>query len=408
MQRALRAAPHRRYSFLLLLSVLLAACDAVQETPPMPPPQVGFVVVEPQAITLQQSLPGRTSAYLIAQVRPQVSGVIQKRQFQEGQRVEAGQVLYEIDARRYRARVATAQAELNRVKAAARSVSLRADRAKSLLASRSISQQEFDEAQAARDEALAAIASAQAVLDTASINLQDARIKAPIGGRISRSEVTAGALVTANQVAPLTTIRQLDPIYVDLTQSVQDLRKLRLAIERGELESVRSEQAKVTLLFDDGSEYHHQGTLQFSDFAVDEGTGSITLRALFPNPKGELLPGMFVRARLPEGHRQNAIVVPQKAISRDPTGQAFAWTLSDDNTARLTPVVTERALDNQWLIASGLQQGDRLIVDGFQMLRPDTPVTPQDVTPQAATNDAATDKERDSTSADNTPATTQQ
>ena len=281
-----------------LLGLQLAGCGDAGQTgqQQQQAPEVGFVTVKARTVTLDRELPGRTTAHLIAEVRPQVSGVIEKRLFEEGQEVKAGQALYQIDDRTYRANVASAKAELARAQATLKSNTLRAERIQKLLERRSVSQQEYDEAKAALDENRAAVAAARANLQSAQINLDYATIEAPIDGRIGRSNVTAGALVTANQAQALATIRQLDPIYVDLTQSSNELRKLRQAMAAGELQQVSEDEARITLLLEDGSSYEQPGVLQFSEYAVDESTGSVTLRALFPNPDGELLPGMF-RAR---------------------------------------------------------------------------------------------------------------
>ena len=363
----------------VLLGLQLAGCsDNGGQGGQMPQqaPEVGFLTVKAETVTLNRELPGRTSAHRIAEVRPQVSGVIKERLFQEGQEVNAGQPLYQIDDRTYRAAVATARAELARAQATLHSNELREKRFRQLLDKRSVSQQEYDEARAQLDENKAAVAAARANLQSAQINLDYATISAPIDGRIGRSSVTAGALVTANQPQTLATIRQLDPIFVDLTQSSNDLRQLRKAMAAGELEQVSEDQALITLLLEDGSQYPQAGVLQFSEYAVDESTGSVTLRALFPNPDGDLLPGMFVRGRLPEGQRTNTILVPQKSITRDPTGQAFAMLIDSNDMVKKVKVNTERAVKSQWLISSGLHQGDRLIVDGLQRIQPGMPVTP--------------------------------
>ena len=375
-------------TFAVLLSLQLAGCDdsgGQQGQMQQPAPEVGFITVTPKTVTLNRELPGRTTAHRIAEVRPQVSGVIKERLFQEGQEVKAGQPLYQIDDRTYRAAVATARAELARAQATLHSNELREKRFRQLLEKRSVSQQEYDEALAQLEENKAAVAAARASLQSAQINLDYATIAAPIDGRIGRSSVTAGALVTANQVQTLATIRQLDPIYVDLTQSSNDLRQLRKAMAAGELEQVSEDQARITLLLEDGSHYPQSGTLQFSEYAVEESTGSVTLRALFPNPDGELLPGMFVRGRLPEGQRSNAILVPQKSITRDPTGQAFAMLIDDQNMVQKVPVDTERAVKSQWLISQGLNAGDRLVVDGLQRIQPGMPVSPVDTAQDADT-----------------------
>ncbi|MQX53597.1 efflux RND transporter periplasmic adaptor subunit [Alcanivorax sediminis] len=377
----------------VLVGLQLAACsDSGNQAGQMQQqaPEVGFMTVNAETVTLNRELPGRTTAHRIAEVRPQVSGVIKERLFQEGQEVKAGQPLYQIDDRTYRATVATARAELARAQATLHSNELREKRFRQLLEKRSVSQQEYDEARAQLDENKAAVAAARASLLSAQINLDYATISAPIDGRIGRSSVTAGALVTANQAQALATIRQLDPIFVDLTQSSNDLRQLRKAMAAGELEQVSEDQARITLLLEDGSAYPQPGILQFSEYAVDESTGSVTLRALFPNPDEDLLPGMFVRGRLPEGQRSNTILVPQKSISRDPTGQAFAMLIDSENMVKKVNVTTERAVKSQWLISQGLKEGDRLIVDGLQRIQPGMPVTPVDTASKAdSTNNTA-------------------
>lgn len=374
----------------VILGLQLAGCSdngGQQGQMQQQAPEVGFITVESETVTLDRELPGRTTAHRIAEVRPQVSGVIKERLFEEGQEVKAGQPLYQIDDRTYRAAVATARAELARAQATLHSNELREKRFRQLLEKRSVSQQEYDEARAQLDENKAAVAAARASLQSAQINLDYATISAPIDGRIGRSNVTAGALVTANQAQAMATIRQLDPIFVDLTQSSNELRQLRQAMAAGELEQVSEDQARITLLLEDGSAYGQAGTLQFSEYAVDESTGSVTLRALFPNPDGDLLPGMFVRGRLPEGQRSNTILVPQKSISRDPTGQAFAMLIDSDNMVKKVNVTTERAVKSQWLISQGLNKGDRLIVDGLQRIQPGMPVSP--VNTEASANNTA-------------------
>ncbi|MCK0152096.1 efflux RND transporter periplasmic adaptor subunit [Alcanivorax sp. S6407] len=374
----------------VILGLQLAGCSdngGQQGQMQQQAPEVGFITVESETVTLDRELPGRTTAHRIAEVRPQVSGVIKERLFEEGQEVKAGQPLYQIDDRTYRAAVATARAELARAQATLHSNELREKRFRQLLEKRSVSQQEYDEARAQLDENKAAVAAARASLLSAQINLDYATISAPIDGRIGRSNVTAGALVTANQAQAMATIRQLDPIFVDLTQSSNELRQLRQAMAAGELEQVSEDQARITLLLEDGSAYGQAGTLQFSEYAVDESTGSVTLRALFPNPDGDLLPGMFVRGRLPEGQRSNTILVPQKSISRDPTGQAFAMLIDSDNMVKKVNVTTERAVKSQWLISQGLNKGDRLIVDGLQRIQPGMPVSP--VNTEASANNTA-------------------
>ncbi|MBL4713666.1 MAG: efflux RND transporter periplasmic adaptor subunit [Alcanivorax sp.] len=369
----------------LFLSLALAACGGDDQTGgDRPPPEAGFIAVTPEPFTLTSELPGRTTPHQVAEVRPQVNGIIEERLFEEGQLVEKGEPLYRIDDSLYQADVESARAELARAQATLKSTRLRAERFEKLLDMKAVSQQEYDEAEAALGENQAQVAAARAALSSARTNLDYTTLEAPISGRIGRSAVTAGALVTANQAQTLATIRQLDPIYVDLTQSARELRRLRQALENGELEKVGDDKARVTLLMEDGSEYKHEGVLQFSEYAVEESTGSVTLRALFPNPDGDLLPGMFVRAKLPEGERSDAILVPQKGVARDSTGQATAMVINQNDQVERRNVTTERAVGNRWLIAEGLSGGDRLIVEGLQKIQPGMTIKPVKVDEEQA------------------------
>lgn len=376
---------HSTQSLLLLLiaSVLLTACGQQQEsaeaTVQQPAPKAGFITVKENPFTLVNELPGRTTPYQVAEVRPQVTGIIEKRLFNEGETVDAGQALYQLDDKLYQASLASAKADLANATASLESDELTARRYEKLIKTGAVSQQELDEARANRNAGRAQVAAAEAAVDTARINLEYTTIEAPINGRIGRSTVTAGALVTANQTGSLVTIRQLDPIYVDLTQSYDELQTLRAAMANGNLETVGQDKASVKLAQQNGKVYRHNGTLQFSEYAVDEATGSVTLRALFPNPDGALLPGMFVRAQLPQATRENAILVPQKGVSREPNGQATALVIGDNNTVEKRNVTTEKAVSSQWLIRDGLKAGDRLIVDGLQKIRAGAPVTPVNV-----------------------------
>jgi membrane fusion protein (multidrug efflux system) len=368
------------FPLLILIAVALSACGQEQPQGGAPAaPQVGFVTVKEAPFTVITELPGRTAAHQVAEVRPQVNGIIKERLFKEGEEVKAGQPLYRIDDRLYKADLESAKASLAAARATLKSVRLRAERFGKLVKSSAVSQQEYDEAQAAYGESQAQVQAAQATVDTARIKLDYTTIEAPIDGRIGRSSVTAGALVTANQAEPLATIRQLDPIYVDLTQSFSTLRELRAAMESGQLQKVGDDQARVTLLLADGTPYSKPGTLQFSEIAVEESTGSVTLRALFPNPDGDLLPGQFVRARLPQGQNDSAILVPQKAVTRNADGSATALVIGADGKVEKRRVTTARAVGNQWLIGSGLKPGDKLIVDGLQRIRVGVPVTPVDL-----------------------------
>ncbi|WP_421706251.1 efflux RND transporter periplasmic adaptor subunit [Alloalcanivorax xenomutans] len=372
------------FSVLFFFALALTACgnDTPQQQGAGGAAQVGFITVKPEPYTVVNELPGRTTPYEVAEIRPQVSGIIKERLFEEGAEVEVGQVLYRIDDRQFKAALASAQADLASARATLESNRLLAERYKKLVEANAVSRQEYDNAQASLATNKAQIAAAQAAVETARLNLDYASVKAPISGRIGRSSVTAGALVTANQSEALATIRQLDPIYVDLTQSARELRQLRVAMESGQLEQVGEDKARVTLVLEDGTEYGESGTLQFSEYAVDESTGSITLRALFPNPDGDLLPGLFVRAKLPQGQRDNAILVPQKAVTRDPQGTASALVIGDNNTVEKRQVETVRTVGNRWLIGDGLAAGDKLIVDGLQKIGPGMPVEGVDVEAQ--------------------------
>jgi membrane fusion protein, multidrug efflux system len=368
------------FPLTFLFALALAACGGGQEgAGKTPTPEAGFVKVHGETFTITSELPGRTTPYQVAQVRPQVNGMIEERLFKEGDEVEKGDPLYKIDDRLYKADVASARADLARAEATLKSTRLRAERFERLLEMNAVSQQEYDEAEAALGENRAQVAAARAALESARTNLDYTTLEAPISGRIGRSSVTAGALVTANQAEAMATIRQLDPIYVDLTQSARDLRRLREALENGELEKIGEDEARVTLLMEDGGEYKHEGVLQFSEYAVEESTGSVTLRALFPNPDDDLLPGMFVRAKLPEGERSDAILVPQKGVARDSTGQATAMVINENDQVERRNVTTERAVGNRWLIAEGLSSGDRLIVEGLQKIQPGMTVKPVNV-----------------------------
>ncbi|MFP1683243.1 efflux RND transporter periplasmic adaptor subunit [Alloalcanivorax sp. C16-1] len=388
--------------FIALFSLVLAACDDgnQQQQQAGGPPEAGFITVEPQTFTQTTELPGRTTPYQVAEIRPQVNGLIEERLFEEGQEVNAGDALYRIDDSLYQAQVESAKADLARAQATLKSTRLRAQRFERLLEMKAVSQQEYDEAQAALGENQAQVAAARAAVDSARINLDYTTIEAPISGRIGRSSVTAGALVTASQAQALATIRQLDPIYVDLTQSNRELRQLRAALEAGRLQKVGEGQARVTLLLEDGSSYDREGALQFSEFAVEESTGSVTLRALFPNPDSDLLPGMFVRARLPQGERDNAILVPQKGVTRDPNGNATALVIGAEDKVEQRKVTTERAVGNQWLISDGLKAGDRLIIEGLQKIRPGAKVKPVQVDPRG---DSAAPATEDGSASGNAP-----
>lgn len=341
----------------------LGACtknDASAGAPTVP--EVGVVTLAPQSLSLSTELPGRTTAYLVAEVRPQVSGILLERRFQEGSDVQAGQVLYQVNPAPFRATLSRAEASLE----AARLLSERSDR---LIQTRAISQQE-------RDDAYSQFLQARAAVESARIDLDFTRITAPISGRIGRSSVTQGALVTANQSSALATVQQLNPIFVDVVQPVAALLQLREDLAGGRLKSAGKGQAEIRLKLENGQDYPHAGRLQFSEVSVDESTGAVTLRAVFPNPDAVLLPGMFVRAQLQEGVREQALLVPQRGVSRDSQGKALALVVDDRNIVQQRALTTERSIEGQWLVRDGLQAGDRVIVDGVQHARPGAEVKP--------------------------------
>jgi membrane fusion protein (multidrug efflux system) len=333
-------------------------------------PKVRIVEVAAKPVSLYTELPGRTSPYLIAEVRPQVNGIVKTRQFTEGSNVKAGTSLYQIDASSYQAEYASAKAMLEKAQANLTSAQIRNDRFQELAKQNAVSQQERDDAFAALKQAEADVAAGKAAVQTAQINLNYTKVTAPISGQIGRSSVTAGALVQQGQAGAMATIQQLDPIYVDLTQSTTELLQLKRDLESGALKSAGKDAAKITLKLEDGSSYAQEGKLQFSDVTVDQNTGTVTLRAVFPNPKQQLLPGMYVRASLEEGVRENGILVPQKGIVRDATGAPSAFVLNAENKVEKRSVKTARAMGDQWLIAEGLQAGDRMVVEGIQKIRP--------------------------------------
>ena len=381
----------RRTATLIVVagSALLAACGQ-QKPSAAPAPQsmaveVGVVQVQPRQVTLTTELPGRISSYLVAEVRPQVSGIIQKRQFEEGGDVKAGQSLYQVDPATYQAAHSSAVATLAKAEANLVSARLRAGRYKELVEIKAVSQQNFDDAVAAQKQGEADVMASKAAVETARINLAYTRVVSPIDGRIGRSTVTQGALVTANQPTALATVQQLDPVYVDVTQSSTQLLRLKRELENGHLKVSPQGNARVKLNLEDGTAYPQEGELKFSDVTVDQTTGAVTLRAVFPNPQKLLLPGMFVRAVLEEGVDDNAITVPQEGVTRDTKGHAVAMVVGAEGKVEPRILVTNRALGNTWLIESGLQAGDQVIVEGLQKIRPGMPVkaVPAKNAPQA-------------------------
>jgi len=349
--------------------LLLSGCGKTQPagaTLPPPPPEVGVVVIQPQRVALTTELAGRTAAYLVAEVRPQVNGIVQKRLFTEGSDVKAGQVLYQIDPATYRATHASARAALSKAEAVLVSARLKSERYRELVKINAVSQQDHDDAHAALKQAEADVESAKAALESARINLAYTKVTAPISGRIGRSLITTGALMTANQATSLATIQQLSPVYVDITQSSADLLRLKRALASGELKGGGQGQARVKLLLEDGTSYPQEGVLKFSDVTVDQSTGSVTLRSVFPNPKQLLLPGMYVRAIIEEGISEQAILAPQRGVSRNPAGNATALVVGADGKVESRILKISRTIGDSWLVNEGLKTGDRLIVEGTQ------------------------------------------
>lgn len=366
----------RLLAFTLLLTAgLTAACGKKQPAMPQQgPPEVSVVTIQTQRVALTTELSGRTSPFLIAEVRPQVGGIVKKRLFTEGSDVTAGQVLYQIDPASYEAALASAKASQARAEATLTTVRLKAERYRDLVKIKAVSQQDNDDAQAGLKQAEAELAAAKAAVQTASINLAYTRVTAPISGRIGRSSITDGALVTASQPTALATIQQLSPMYVDVTQSSAELLKLKQNLASGLLRKGTANQAQVKLLLEDGSPYPQPGSLKFSEVTVDQSTGSITLRALFPNPKQLLLPGMFVRAVVEEGVNEQAILVPQRGVTRNTAGEAMVMMVGAEEKVEPRTITVARTVGDNWLVSEGLKEGDRVIVEGLQKARPGTPV----------------------------------
>jgi len=353
----------------------MTACKRQIQPPTAPLPEVMTVTVSQQPLTLTTELPGRTSPYRVADVRPQINGLIQKRLFTEGADVQAGQELYQIDPAPFQAALDTAQAALDRSMAVLPAIQLKTDRVRQALADKSVSQQDLDDATSALKQAEADIQYWKAMVATARINLGYTRIVAPVAGRIGRSTVTDGAIVTAYQPAPLTTIQQLDPIYVDVPQATSDLLALRRRLlEEKNLRDATNEANQVQLILGDNSPYAQAGTFQFRDVTVDATTESVILRMVFPNPDGVLLPGMYVRAVVKQGVNDQAILIPQQAVSRDPKGNPLLLLVDASDKVEQRQIVLDRAVGDQWLVASGLKPGERIIVEGVQKVRPGAPV----------------------------------
>ncbi|WP_428945449.1 efflux RND transporter periplasmic adaptor subunit [Pantoea sp. FN060301] len=365
---------------LLSGSLVLTGCDnkEAQQGDQQKAPEVGVVTLKSAPLKVTTDLPGRTSSFRIAEVRPQVSGIILKRNFVEGSDIEAGQSLYQIDPATYQATYDSAKGDLAQAQANAQIAALTVKRYKPLLGTKYISQQDYDQAMADQSQTAAAVQVAKANVETARINLAYTKVTSPISGRIGKSTVTEGALVQSGQATALATVQQFDPIYVDVTQSSDEFLRLRSELKSGKLQQTDGK-AQVKLLLEDGSEYKQSGTLEFSDVSVDETTGSITLRAIFPNPDHTLLPGMFVRARLEEGTNPSALLVPQQAVTRTPTGQASAMVVGADNKVDVRNITADRAIGDKWLVTDGLKEGDKVITVGLQRAKKGAQVTPEEV-----------------------------
>lgn len=356
---------------LLALTILPGGCDRTHGQQAIPPiPEVATVTIQPQQVELTTELPGRTSPYLVAEIRPQVNGIIKKRLFREGSDVKAGQLLYQIDPAPFQVALDSAKASLGKAQANLPSIRLKAQRYQELLVDKAVSRQDSDDAAAAMEQARAEIEYWKAAVEAARINLGYTRVTAPISGRIGKSSVTDGALVTAYQPTSLATIQQLDPIYVDVTQSSAELLRLKRNLEAGRLSVDDQNGRKVCILLEDGNLCPQQGTLQFRDVTVNQATGSFTLRIVVPNPKHLLLPGMFVRAAVQEGIAPQAILVPQQGVSRTPKGEPVALVVDEAGKVEQRMLTLNRALSDQWLVSSGLSTGDRVIVEGMLNVRP--------------------------------------
>ncbi|MEC5404961.1 efflux RND transporter periplasmic adaptor subunit [Paraburkholderia sp. MPAMCS5] len=351
-------------------AILLAACGPKQSAPPQQTPEVGVVTIQPTTVPVITELPGRTSAFLVAQVRARVDGIVLRREFTEGGQVKAGQRLYKIDPAPYLATLNNAKATLAKAQANLASTTAQANRYKVLVAANAVSKQDYDNAVAAQGQAAADVAAGKAAVETAQINLGYTDVTSPVTGQIGVSQVTPGAYVQASAATLLATVQQLDPVYVDLTQSSLDGLKLRREMQEGRLKTNGPDAAKVSLILEDGRTYSEKGKLQFTDVTVDQSTGSVTVRAIFQNKDKVLLPGMFVRAKIEEGVNENALVVPQVGITHDQKGQPTALVVGDDSKVALRQLVTAGTYGPNWVVESGLKAGDRVIVQGTDKARP--------------------------------------
>jgi membrane fusion protein, multidrug efflux system len=357
-------------ALLLAATAVLASACARHAPPPPPKPAVTVVDLRARPVSISTELPGRVSAYRIAEVRPQVNGVILKRLFTEGERVTEGQQLYQIDPAPYQAALASARATLEHARASVTVAKLTEERYRALAEAHAVSRQDYDNAVATLQQDEADVASGEAAVRTAEINLAYTRVYSPINGRTGRSSVTEGALVTANQTTSLVTVTQLDPVYVDVTQPSATIVRMKRELAAGQIRRLDGNEAPAKLLLEDGTPYGTPGKLEFSEVTVDQGTGSVTLRAIFPNPEDLLLPGMFVRATIEEGVREGAILAPQQGITHAPDGTATALVVGADDKVEKRSVELDRAIGDQWVVTNGLAAGDRLIVAGLQRVKP--------------------------------------
>ncbi len=372
---------------LVLLTIMAAGCKGKTGGPP--PAEVAVVTLQPEKVTITTELPGRVSPFLIAEVRPQVNGIIKKRLFTQGADVKAGEVLYQIDPTPYQASFDNASASLARAEANLPPIRSKAQRYKELVAIKAVSQQEYEDVSAQHMQAEADVKYYKAAVETARINLNYTRVTAPISGRIGKSDVTVGALATANQATPFTTIQTLDPVYVDATQSSANLLHLKRILASGKLVNKGVDSTKVKLILEDGSPYDQEGTLKFSDITVDPSTGSFVLRMVFPNPKHTLMPGMYARAVVLEGVAENSLLVPQQSVARDPKGNPYVLVVNGQNKVEVRPIVTARAMGDKWFVTQGLQSGDRVIVEGIQRVAPGAIVNPVPFKPATPAASAA-------------------
>lgn len=386
--RSLLPVYSRWIGVLGLFLILLSACDKQQGGMPGFMPQVTVVTLKEQAISLTRDLPGQTSAYLISEVRPQVSGIVKQRLFTEGAYVKAGQPLYEIDDSLYQAQYQSSLAALQKTHASLQVAQLAADRAAELVKTGLISKQDNDNAVATLGQAKADVAGAEAAVTSSKVNLAYAHITSPINGRIGSSSVTQGALVTANQAASLATVTQLDPIYVNVSQSGNEWLALKREVEMGRVQATGSG-TPTQIVLPDGSIYNREGKLQFAEVTVDPATGNLLLRVIVPNPDGLLMPGMYVRAVVNEGALPKGVLAPQQGITRDPKGSATALVVDKDNKVEARVVKVSRTIGDQWLVEEGLTAGDRVIVEGLQKVQPGMPVTPVEAGSQQTNTSAA-------------------